>query len=193
MKFISAAFGQILYQFQMDEIRPPSGFDYLTTIRTISERYRFLEPPTDSKEIIDKGIIFGKGAITLCNTSIQVTSLGIYNDGILLNTLNTNDADFLIDDFIQWATKEFGLREPITPPRRNYSSQVVVDFDASIDGLLKGFSSIVNVLNEGLRKCSNNEFDLHVARLGVSGDPHVLRFPAQSAFYIEPRGGLAYS
>jgi hypothetical protein len=192
MNFVGTALGQILYQFQMDEIRPPSGFNYLTTIRTITERYQFLEPPTDPKEIIEKGIIFGKGAITLRDVSIQVTSLGFYNDGILINTLNTDDADRLADDFMQWAINEFGMRRPITPPRRNYASQVVVDFDTSIDGLLKGFSSIVSLLNDGLRKCSNKEFDLHVARLGISGDPHVLKFPAQSGFYIEPRAGLAY-
>lgn len=193
MKFMSPVFGQVLYGTQMDEVRPASGFDYFTAIRTIAERYKFLEPPTDSKEIIEKGIVFGKGSIVLHNVPIQVTSLGIYNDGLLINTLNTDDADLLANDFMQWATKEFGLRTPITSPTRSYSSHIVADFDAPIDSLLKGFDSISRLLNEGLRKCSNREFDLHVARLGISGDPHVLKFPAQSAFYIEPRGGLPYS
>jgi hypothetical protein len=194
MKFVSANFGQVLYQIQMDEVRPSSGHDYLMAAQAISQRYHFSEVPTDFKVVLEKGLVFSNGAIALNrHLPIQVTSLGIYNDGILINTMNTDDADLLLEDFIIWATQTFGLRQLISLPRKIYSSNVVVDFEHSIDPLIKGISEIMKLFNESLLKCSGHEFDLHVARLAIGADPYVIRFPAQGTFFIEPRGGLPVS
>jgi hypothetical protein len=192
MKFITATFGQVLYQMPMDEIRPPSGIDNLAAIQAVVARYRFAEFPTqnDLKDIPGKGIIFKIGAAHLDGLPREIASLGIYNDGILVTAVNTDNAELIFTDLFGWAIETFGFRNPLSPPRRSYSSQVVVDFDASIDDLVTGFSKIADLLNGGLVKCGAAEFDLHVARLAISADPHVVRFPAQSSFYIEPRGGV---
>jgi hypothetical protein len=192
MKFVSAAFGQVLHHLQLDEIRPSSGFDYSSAIKSIAARYNFLELPTNINEIIEKGIAFGKGAIRLGQMPVQVTSLGVYNDGILITSLNTDDAELLTDDFVSWATNEFGLRPQTSNQIRTYSSQVIVDFDFSIDVFVYKIDKIISLLKESIYACSHREFDLHVARLAITADPLLVRFPAQSSFYIEPRAGLPF-
>ncbi|MGH7039294.1 MAG: hypothetical protein ACREE1_14265, partial [Stellaceae bacterium] len=104
--------------------------------------------------------------------------------------INTDDAELLIRDLFEWGVKTFGFRRSTSIPHFIYSSQVVVDFDVSIDNLISDLSNIVNLLNGSLTKCGSGNFDLHLARFAISADPHVVRFPAQSAFYIEPRAGV---
>lgn len=176
----------------MDEVRPLSGYNLSGVIHAVATRYNFVTVPTDLKEAIDKGIVFTNGTMMTEDRAIQILSLGIYNDGFLVSTFNTDDSDFVTDDLAQWATREFQLRPILTNLPRIYASQVVVDFDISLDVFVDKMEEIQKLIKTAIQKTSGKQYDLHVSRITVSGDPLDIRFPAQSTFYIEPRAGRPF-
>lgn len=190
MRFVSALFGQTLQNIPMDEIRPLSGYNYPGIINAVAARYGFINIPNNINEAIEKGMVFSNGTLLTHKGAIQINQMGIYNDGLLVTTSNTEDSDSLTDDLLQWGSQEFGLRPILTHLPRVYSSQVVVDFDISIDVFVNKFNAMGALISSAIRQGGGNEVDLHVARLTVMADPLTVRFPNQSTFYIEPRVGL---
>src|SRR5580704_8340925 len=168
MKFVAAIFGQALQIIPMDEVRPASGYNYPNMIRAVAERYSFSEFPTNLKEALEKGASFSNGTMISNINPIQITALGVYNDGILVSTLNTDDADLIVDDFLRWGADEFGLRPIQTQIGRTYSSQIVVDFEVPIDRFVKDVDNVFKLVRGAIHKSTGMDFDLHVSRLAIS-------------------------
>jgi hypothetical protein len=174
-----------------DEIKPLSGYNLLAMIKGISERYGFIFPPSDLKEALEKGFVFTRGTFIHQSRPIEITRLGIYNDGILVDTAsNTDDSDLIVDDILSWASAQIGLRPILTPMRPIHASQVVVDFDLSVDALLRKLKTLTNLVSSTISENSGRSYDLHLTRITLSADPLDLKFPAQSTFYLEPRAGV---
>jgi hypothetical protein len=187
MNLVSYEFGQALQFIRMDEVRPFSGLYLPDVIRIVAERYRFITVPTDIATANTTGVKFGTGVISLAGRQIAVTSLGIYNDGLLVETKNTDDADLVIDDLILWAVATFGFREPQKHTPRKHGSNLVVDFDASIDRFLSNFGLVAGLFESAVKAAQGIEIETHLTRLAIGADPQDGLPAKPTTFFIEVR------
>jgi hypothetical protein len=134
MKLTSILLGQVLRLLKVSS--PIGGVYFPNVIAGFRERYGFLELPSRpvSDEDASKGVMFKHGKFAAKDREIVIDSLGIYSDGIVVNTKGyVEDADQFADDVIQWATKTFGYKIMSDPPMQHaYASHVEVEFTGSL-------------------------------------------------------------
>jgi hypothetical protein len=174
----------------MDEIRPiQRGVFVPDLIGQIVSRYRFAKPPTKLPEG-NEPIKFEIGTIELDGLKTAIASLEIYHDGVIVNTRHTDDSDAVLNDFFTWAIREFGFREPTTLIPRRYVSQVIVEFDTSIDTIIASFEKIQRVYADAFEGASGESREFHVVQFGVAADPMNI---FESFFRIEARQNVPFS
>lgn len=194
MKLIAHEFGQVLQLIRMEETRPHSGTYPPDILVAIKERYKFVTAPTDFTVAgLKDGAKFEVGALQVLDRLIAIKSLGVFNDGLLIACWNTEDAEFIADEFIDWSIKAFGLRKPTTHIPRKYSSQLVVDFDVSIDHLMAAFSAVCRAYEAALEDVAGIKVDMHVQKLILSSDPIGGLPTNQTSFSIETRVNVPFA
>ena len=183
MNFVSPEAGQAIQLFLIDEVRPLRGGPFLPdVIMNVVRRYRFVSFP---KEFVPgQGLKFEHGVADEA-TGIAINGLEIYNDGIIINTTHTDDADIVMDEFLGWVRSELKLREPQTRIPRRYYSRVVVEFEAGLDNFIKKFETCSATVAQALG-VSN---PIHVARMVFAADPSS---QALTSWQIEPRLGVPF-
>jgi hypothetical protein len=122
--------------------------------------------------------------VELDGTPIQITSLEIYNDGIIVNSSHTADCDLVMDDFIVWALRQFNLREPETKIPRIYLSRIVVQFEAGLDLFIVKADKMKQII----ARAFGGGQELEIARL-IIGPRAGTPVPYQHTWQIEPRIG----
>jgi hypothetical protein len=183
VKLISAETGQALQLIVMDEVRPlRGGFIMPDRIVEIQQRYHFA--PFATPPDLTQPIKFQMGFIELDGSPIQITSLEIYNDGIIVNSRHTTDCDLVMDDFIVWALDQFNLREPETKIPRIYLSRVVVQFESGLDLFIVKADKMKQIV----ARAFGGRQELEITRL-IIGPPAGTPIPYQHTWQIEPRIG----
>ena len=115
-------------------------------LQALLERYDFRTVPNINETDISKGISFKNGAIVINETRFSIDQFSIYNDGLLVEASTTDIAEQFLEDFIKWGNEKLQLREFIRPPKKSYFSTVVVEFECSIDYLIKDFEDITSLM-----------------------------------------------
>jgi hypothetical protein len=146
MKLISTELGRVVRLVPADEYRPIGGFHGPTGFRLLAERYSFgyspdLRRPWD--ELNKEGFKFQQGKFVHGNKTINVTDFTIYPDGLVVTAFTTDEAELFLSDVLAWGKEVFGIRDAVTDKHRTlYLSHVVIEFGASPNVLLNGFSRI---------------------------------------------------
>jgi hypothetical protein len=183
VKLISPETGQALQLIVMDEVRPMrGGFVFPDRISQIQQRYRFA--PFTTPLDLTQPLKFQMGFIQLHGVPISITSLEIYNDGIIVNARHTDDCDIVLDDFVAWAIAQFDLREPETRIPRIYLSRVVVQLEGGLELFLIKSEMMKKIISDTIGRGEK----LEVVRL-VIGPASGAPFPYQHTWQIEPRIG----
>jgi hypothetical protein len=193
MKLVSYEFGQVLQLIRIEEMRPFSGVYVPDMVRAIRDRYRFITSPDPSQPPPVEGAKYETGTVLVDGRQIAIRFLGIYNDGILVVCWNTDDADLVTDEFIDWSATTFGLRAPQTSIPRKHNSQVVVDFDEPIDRLLAQFEVISRLYESILEGDQGTKIEAHLQRILISTDPAVGPPSVQTSFLLEQRASTPIS
>ena len=196
MKLIAIEMGRVAQAFVPDEVRPAKGVYVAEATRLISERYGF-GVVSSVAESIEKGAKFNQGRLVAGNRTVNISELAVYNDGVsVTTTLNTDDAEFVLQDFFAWAKQAFGRRDPITRRVKIYESQLIIDFDSAIDDALQIFSAVGSELQHALKETYNNDRPVEFSRISFSTDP-VGALPdfnlIKQELFIERRIGIPYS
>ena len=192
MKFISSEFGQALQLLVMEEVRPLVPVYPTDFWNAIAERNRCASRPSNVLESLKSGAKFEVGYAIIQGQHISITELGVYNDGLIVNTRHTDEADAVMSDFIAWAITEFGFREPETHIPRRFSSNVIVEFDDTLDLAIKGFSTL-NRLADDLTTAYGQGVRFHVGRISFGVDPATAIAGVNAPIFIEPRANRPLS
>lgn len=191
MKIISAEHGQILHRFIAEEVRPPSGLYIPDLIRVVAERYGFISLPR-LEDAIKEGAKFSTGRHLHGGRLIEIKTLGIFSDGILVVTLNTDDASIILDELLQWIDS-IGFRRPTTIFPRQFVSSVIVDFDRSIDRSFDMLKAFNRSFSEALYAAYGYSLDPSIRRIAFACDPLNLPPQAVAEFTLERRAGVPFS
>jgi hypothetical protein len=114
-----------VWLFDLDELNP-RGRRVEPIFETIKARYHFAEAALDEKK---SGYIFKKGRWGSGQSELDIDSLEIFNDGVVVNTRSdTADSDAVLEDAFSWLWVEYGLgsEDFSTKPRKQYISELVV-------------------------------------------------------------------
>jgi hypothetical protein len=192
MKLISTEHGQAFQRFLEEEIRPPSGIYMPDLLRGIAERYGFATLPT-LQDALKEGAKFGQGKFVTNDRTIAIKELGVFSDGVLVQTWNTDDANIVTDDLISWTEKTFGTRPPLAIRERRFTSSVIVEFDGSLDSALEIFQELRDTLSKAFHDIYGWSLDINASRIALSCDPTALPPLTTAELNIERRRGIPFS
>lgn len=173
-----------------DEIRPREGVALQQMFNAVQSVFHFAEIPSKLPQP-NRGYEFSEGHLNVQDGSpIAVTKLSVFNDGI---NIQVNTDTEKAERALQAALGLFGslgLREPITPPLHYYLSNIVADFDRSLD------SFVANPILKAVAAAVPADGSAHVYSLRINFDPSAM--PGRLApinptnFLIERRIGVPY-
>ena len=107
----------------------PKGIFLLPAVELLKARYMFARTSPDVSGD-DKSLKFEHGAFKSTNGNVEILSMTIHGDGIVVETRSsTDDGDQFLEDVISWVSQEFGL--PISselPFKKIYASELNVEF-----------------------------------------------------------------
>lgn len=193
MKIVSYDQGRATLLFPLEEILPLQGLDVPDLMKKIAARYNFQTTPNPitPRDPNTNGIKFAQGLFESSDTLINIQELSIYNDGVLVQSNTTENAQAIIDDLLHWLHSEFGFRYFSSPIQTVYSSQVVVEFEKPLSKLIDAFSSIVAAISRQIGPRITEPMDL--ARIDFELD-RLKQTPLTSLprFIIERRPGTAF-
>lgn len=155
-----------------DEIRPERGINVRNMIDSVLQKFRFPNHPTATPAPNEGGLVFERGSFG----DINIARMTVYSDGISVAVPSpTSDAETVIKEAIDFFYS-LGVRPPTTAPIYYPVSRIVVDFDASIDELLRPIG-----IFEEIEK-----------RLVVPTTPHLLNFLINADASLMPKriGGI---
>ena len=141
MRLISTEHGQVLFLFVGEEVRPSSGLYLPDVLKFIAERYAFVTLPS-IQHALREGAKFNQGRFIDKNRTIEIKTMGLFSDGMLVVTYNTDDAVVVLEDMISRAIDRFGIRQPLTLRPRQFASSVIVEFENSLDNALKTLQTV---------------------------------------------------
>jgi hypothetical protein len=162
-------------------------------VALVQKKYGFPKPP-DMSEVATKGIKFESGSAAIGNRRINITSLGVYNDGFIVVTRDTRDSKSIMDDMIDWLVGELKFRNPVSDPMDQYGSHVIVEFESEIDEALAVLEPIKAAYQKVLTELYGFKAKPDLQRIGIALDPSFLPRPDRiTTFGMDRRSGVAHS
>jgi hypothetical protein len=199
MKVNSTLIGNLVLLVNTDEILPQGGVHLPDVIPLVADRYKFEFSPTFAESIEkvrEKGFRFEAGKIQRGDGSTgSIEEFTLYNDGIVIKASTTEDAEAFLEDVLFWGKETLQFRVDYAMQQTRFLlSQVVVQFDDSIDRMIHRFEAISNLLSDTLSK--TYQLRLPVQFASVMFDFDRLSAPSQysnvGAFKIERRIGHSF-
>jgi hypothetical protein len=195
MKVVTTEMGRVIQVFMPDEVRPPKGLYIPEVVRLISERYGFGVSP-NTAQTMQAGAKFQAGRLVSGDKKINIGELVLHNDAIsVTTTAHTDEAVFVVQDFMSWAKEAFGIRDQITQKPKIFESHFVVDFDRPVDEHLERFAAMTNELRSSYKELYGYDQAFGFNRITFSVD--VASAPAfpllRTDLWIERRVGTAFS
>lgn len=170
MKVISYEMGKITRTYVPDEIRPTVGIYLPDLINRVAERYAFAIVPmvADAQK---SGAQFQQGRLIAGDKQINVPNLHVYNDGVLVSCFHTEMAEIVLEDITRWLMETFALRAPRTPPKSFFESNLVIEFDAPIERVMKGFQRVKKAYESALLQAYGHDIPVQFSQIGMGPDP----------------------
>ena len=195
MKFISSDSSRVIATFSADEIRPESGIVPGDFIRAIIDRYKFLVSPNLDQMNREnfRNFTFRGGGLIAGRRTIEILELTIVDGGVVIDTRNSDDGEFVLDDLFAWATATFGLRPLRTPMKRSYLSSIVAELDERVASKMNLFAEIAEILARQFSVQYEKGYPYSFSKFGFSCDPTVLApGTVRTEFSIERRANHSF-
>lgn len=193
MNLIATDTGRVLQLIVMEEVLPLSGLYMPAMYQQLAERYAFVGRPQDYGDAIAKGAKFQHGRLITPNKTIVIKEISVFNDGLIIDTYNTDEAEYITEDVLEWARTAFAFRERRTLIPRLFTSVITVEFDDAIEPALKGLTTIAKRMSDAYNRAYSHEIDMHLLRLSFQADPLLLPPFRNTQFFIERRIQRPYS
>jgi len=170
MKLIDVQLGRVTQLHLADEVRPLKLPYYPDALRLVVERYGFVTHSLN-EEAITKGAKFQHGRLAGERDTIPIVELAFFNDGIVVTARDTTAAEQILDDVIAWSTDTFGRRPPLTKRPKIFWSNVIVEFDHSVDAGLSILDRANALFRTALHETYGITYDTALTRLAFGNDP----------------------
>ncbi len=171
MKIITVEQARVLDLLPIEEIRPRYGVYLPEFVNDIAQRYSFLASPKDLVAAAKDGAVFQQGRFRIDDADVVIKELGIYSDGIIVDTNDAKMSEIVLDDLYKWGTERFKLSERKTPPRRTFAGVIVFEYEKTLEKALGSICRIGQILSESLKHLYGWEYKYDAQRIGLAVDP----------------------
>jgi hypothetical protein len=197
VNIITYEVGRVTLLFPLEETIPLGGVNEKEIVEKIISRYNFASRADHliTKEDKDKsGLRFLNGILLREDgEKINIVDFAIYTDGIVINAKSTDNAVHFLEDVLKWMREENSFREFITPPKRRFLSQIVVEFDRPMAGIISLYHDINGMLSHALEEIYEEKISYGLGKLEFEFDKTSRNASMiVPKFYIERRFGVSY-
>lgn len=193
MKTISSDIGRCLRLFSWDEVRPTHGINASMIVNSFADRFNFQFKP-DSPVAPNIILKFAEGTTLINDELVAIQKTDIYSDGFGVDCSNTDDANRVSEEMLDWARSALGYRDFIRQPKVILISQVTVEFDSTFENIFKGWKKIQSLLNGSVHARYGFDKNIDVHRLQWRSDAStVVNSSLVSDFYIERKAQEPHS
>jgi hypothetical protein len=124
---------------------------------------------------------------------VVIKEMGIFADGLIVDTFNTDVSELVLDDLFTWARETFGIRERQSPMRRTFTSAIVVEFAESIENAFGKLSKVSQLMTSALEAAYGWKYKYDLQRVSITVDPSQIPHLRATQFFIERRLQAPYS
>lgn len=200
MELIGTELGKVIVLFQGEEIRPRHGSHQKTVIGSVAEHYNFSIDPDQIISAVMKGdegpgVVLKDGRFNHEKSTISISELGVYADGITVTASNTEDADLFIEDLLDFVVEKFEYKRFTRVPARLYVSNVVVKFDHE----LRGLTQVTNGIANAIQGAVSNLIDMPtlpapiLTKVAFAWDSRAIALPfGNGEFVLERRAAVPF-
>ncbi len=181
MKRITSVQGSVAVKFSPDEAASQERA-ILTRdlVEFVGKTYAFsLKPEVPPGLIVNPYFVFQTGEIILDNKKHPINQLTTVQGGAVLTARDTEIADLIINDIIEKVDNEFNMNISQSIHARYYVSNLVVEFEPSLERQISALNRAQDVLNKQIPR-ENRPFSLKRIAFG-DGDIQ----PIPNAFLID--------
>ena len=194
MRLVGTEAGRVVQVVHADEIRPVRGFDLPRVVQLISNKYGFSVTPTDYAGFSQPtGLRFERGRCVVPSVGeVAISDLSLFNDGVIAGCADTDIADQVVNDVVDFLVREEMIRRPATPRPRTYTSNVIVELDRLKGGILEQVFKSAARLRSALFDQYGWENQTSLHHIAFSADPLEMPHYRNTLFAIERRGSIPY-
>lgn len=195
MKIVAFDAGRVTLLAPLEEFIPLGGVDGRDIVQKLAERYRFLRPPnlTATREELDKnGLTFENGLFMFNGMQLPIVAFSAFNDGLVVLSQDTERSEAFLDDVIVWLRSEFNFRAFASEAKRYFSSQLVVEFECPLGGLIAAYDTISTAIASALEPIYKAKPKMRFARLDFEAEKTPETPIAIPRFMIERRAGASF-
>jgi hypothetical protein len=187
MNLIATETGRVLQLLVMEEIFPLSGIYFPNFCQQLGDRYAFVTRPQNYTDAIKSGAKFQHGQLTTPAREILIKEIGVFNDGIIVDCQNTDDAEYVTEDIMEWTRTSFAFREQRTNIRRRFTSVITIEFDGAIETAIGAIETIAKSMSAAYNRAYGERIDVKLLRLSLNADPLSIPPLVNTQFYVERR------
>lgn len=173
MKLIGYELGRIVTIFPPEQIRPIRGILLKDAIAAVQNRYEFLNVPDLTRQIAEferDGYKFTNGKVIFDEKEYVISEFTIFNDGLSINSIDTDYCDWFLEDLINWIQEELEFRPFSQEPNKIYRSQVTVSFDEPLSNIIKNFDTFSRALSLAIENIIGKPALTNLVRIGFGVD-----------------------
>ena len=173
------------------DLNPRGLIFYPDIVKALVTRYGFHKFPQKVEDFDEsKGIVFAGGRLG----DAVIDQLVIYTYGIALDTrASTDESKRLLEDAVQWASKELGLVfNPDKKLRWQYWSQLTFLSSVLPSNMPVPFQKLADRISQGISVALHENRKYELVNMGFDFDPLERKHPLGS-FTIQRRDNTPYS
>jgi len=192
MELASILLARALAWIEPAELNPTGKVFYPDLVAALVTRYNFQKFPQKVEDFDEtKGITFGTGKL---GRSV-IEQVIIYTYGILLDTrTSTQESKRLLEEALQWASKDLGLvYKPSMIKRWQYTSQVTFSSECALTNASPAIQRLAKSMRENIAQVLPSEnLDYELTGLLVDYDQLARKHPL-GQFSIQRRENTPFS
>jgi hypothetical protein len=191
MEVAAVLLARAMAYVESSELNPQAGVFYPNLVRAIVARYNFQKFPQKPEDFDEaKGVVFAEGRL---GDSV-IEQLAIYTYGIILDTrTSTQESRRLLEEGLQWASKEMGLvYKPSMIKRWQYASNLIFYSKVPLTGVHSAFQKVADSLTRTAAELTGEKLKYELVSFGVNYDQLNRKHPFGS-FSIQRRENVPFS
>jgi hypothetical protein len=171
------------------DLNPRGKVFYPDLVKALVARYNFQKFPQKPEEFDEtKGVIFSTGKFG----ETVIEQLVIYTYGILVDTrISTQESKRLLEEAIQWASKEIGLTyKPVQ--RWQYASQITFHSKVDLTSVHPAMQRLADSVTKNVTEIIKENLKYELTVLSVDFDQLERKHPV-GRFSIQRRDNIPFS
>ncbi|MBI3935836.1 MAG: hypothetical protein HY323_02585 [Betaproteobacteria bacterium] len=175
MKIVGSLQGTAAFRASPDDIAPPKGIVWSDLIAKIAGTYKFAGIPAIQPGMTPQvPLVFQSGEFHADNEKIAIQGLFLMNSGAAVQTQSTEQSDLVLESLITLLDDSLGFRIRTSSYKRDYATNVVVQFEKSIESCL----SVLEEINSLIRTAMSLRLDVPFSVKRLAFGKEVMGLPA---------------